>query len=70
MTKYIYKALKDNKDVVEGDIEALTPRDARAKIREMGLMPLNILEPEVKTFSLSDFADNRGSIKFLSLSDI
>ena len=69
MTKYIYKALKDNKDVVEGDIEALTPRDARANIRELGFVRLNILEPEVKTFSLSDFADNRGSIKFLSLSE-
>ncbi len=69
MTKYIYKALKDNKEIVEGEVDAVTPKDARAKIRELGLLPLNIDEPKIIVHDFSDFADNQGSIKFLSLSD-
>lgn len=46
MAKYIYKALKDNKIVVNGEIEATTPRSARDKIRELGYLPLNIYNPD------------------------
>lgn len=46
MTKYIYKALKDDKIVVDGEIEASTPRNAREKIRELGYLPLNIYNPD------------------------
>ncbi len=69
MAKYKYEALKDNKDLVNGYVEAVTPRDAREKVRALGLMPIKVFEEKLITYELSDIADNRGSVKFLSLSE-
>ena len=70
MPRYLYNALKENKkDVVEGEIEAVTPREAREKIRELGYMPLKIFDPALVVNEMSDFSDNQGGITFLSLND-
>ncbi len=44
MARYRYKALENNKDFREGEIEAESPRDARAKIVEAGYLPVKITE--------------------------
>ena len=42
MAKYIYSALKTNNQIVKGEIEALNPREAREKIRELGFIPTKV----------------------------
>lgn len=44
MTIYNYVALKENKETVQGKINAPNIRVARAKIRELNLLPISILE--------------------------
>lgn len=51
MTIFYYNALNANNEIVSGTIEALSPRDAREKIRAMGLMPTTVKtnnNPEIK----------------------
>lgn len=70
MPRYLYNALKENKkDVIEGEVEALTLREARQKIRDLGYMPLKIFELNLVVNDLSAMADNKGGMRFLSLSD-
>ncbi len=44
MTVYNYVALKDNKNVVKGKIEAATLREARENVRKLGFLPTKIYE--------------------------
>ncbi len=44
MSTYTYNALKNNKIQVSGKVEALSPSDARKKIREMGLVPTHVVD--------------------------
>ncbi len=70
MSKYLYNALNsNNKDVIVGEVEAETPREARQKVRELGYMPLRIYDPSLVTTEEVKTGENRGSITFLSLSD-
>lgn len=69
MVRYAYNALKNNKDIVNGEVEAVTQREAREKVRELGLIPLKIFEPDLVVYELADNADNQGGIKHLSLTD-
>lgn len=67
MQRYNYEALKDNKEIVKGEVEATTPKEAREKVRALGLLPLKVFEPDLVKYELEDMADNKGSIKSLSL---
>jgi len=69
MVKYQYRALKNNKDVINGEMEALSPRDARDKIRDLGYTPLEITEETLDIHNIEDDAGNEGGVEFLSLSD-
>lgn len=72
MAKYIYTALKDNKIIVKGELEAHDLREARVKIRALGYIPAKIyLEKENTT---KDYSGNfsqvdvdKKDITFLSL---
>ena len=44
MPTYNYKALKRGRDVVKGTIEATDSKEARDKIRKMGLVPMDIVD--------------------------
>ncbi len=44
MPTYNYRALKRGRDVVKGTIEAIDAKDAREKIRKMGLIPTDITD--------------------------
>ncbi len=44
MPTYNYKALKRGRDVVKGTIEAADAKEARDKIRKMGLVPMDITD--------------------------
>ena len=44
MTIYNYIALKNNKDVVKGKVEANTLREARENVRKLGFLPTKIYE--------------------------
>ncbi|MDR1327522.1 MAG: type II secretion system F family protein [Heliobacteriaceae bacterium] len=48
MAKFYYKALKDNKIAIDGEVEAATPREARAKIRDLGYLPTSIYSEEAR----------------------
>lgn len=65
MEKFRYVALKDNTELVEGEIEAFDVKDARRKIRELKLTPTKIAS-ESELLQTSDFRA-KGAVKFLSL---
>ena len=44
MAKFQYKALKNQKEFIEGEIEATTLREARQKIVALGFLPTNVYE--------------------------
>jgi len=44
MAVYNYVALKNNKDVVKGKVEATTIREARESVRKLGFLPTKIYE--------------------------
>lgn len=44
MTVYNYVALKNNKEIVRGKVEAQTTREARENIRKLGFLPTKIYE--------------------------
>ena len=48
MTIYNYTALKNNKEIVKGKIEAQTPREARDNIRKLGFFFFLVEEEHVK----------------------
>ena len=70
MPIYNYVALRNNKDIVKGKVEAEDLREAREGIRKLGFIPTKVYEEKVKG-SDKDPADNikRGSLKKLGLQD-
>ncbi len=48
MPTFSYTALKNNKDIVKGKIDALDARSARDAIKKMGLLPTKISDDSVK----------------------
>ena len=42
MAIYNYIALKNNKDIVKGKIEAIDLREARAGIKKLGFLPTKV----------------------------
>ena len=42
MTNFKYKALNNVNELIEGEIEAIDARNAREKIRELGLIPTKV----------------------------
>jgi type II secretory pathway component PulF len=48
MSKYRYKALKDNTEIVDGEIEANSLREARELIRKLGFIPTKIYTETTK----------------------
>lgn len=67
MTVYNYIALKNNKDIVKGKIEAETLRQARENIRKLGFIPTKITDEE-KADSAEDKIEIR-RLQNLSLQD-
>ena len=68
MAKFIYTALKDNKNIVKGEVEAESLREARIKIRELGFLPTKVYT-EFSDEQIETFEKKSQSVKFLSLSD-
>lgn len=66
MAKYQYTALKNNKYIVKGEVEAATPREAREKIREIGFVPTKVYTEYPET--VLQITENQ-KIDFLSLDD-
>ncbi len=48
MPTYSYTALKNNKDIVKGKIDAVDARSAREAIKKMGLLPTKITDDSVR----------------------
>ena len=75
MAKYLYNALKDNKQIVKGEIEASDLREAREKIRRLGFIPTKIYteysdELQAETFqSKIAVSGNKPKVTFLSLDE-
>ena len=44
MAIYNYIALKDNKDIVKGKIEASNLKEARDNVRKLGFLPTKVYE--------------------------
>ena len=42
MSKFHYMALKNNSEIVKGEVEASSLRDAREKIRLLGFVPTKV----------------------------
>ncbi len=67
MPTYNYKALKRGRDVVKGTIEAADSKEARDKIRKMGLVPMDIID--VSQTSAGKSASNTAKIVPMTLSE-
>ena len=48
MTIYNYIALKNNKDIVKGKVDAADQREAREAIRKLGFIPTKVYEEKAK----------------------
>ena len=48
MTIYNYIALKNNKDIVKGKVNAADLREARENIRKLGFIPTKVYEEKAK----------------------
>lgn len=72
MPTYSYTALKNNKDIVKGKIDAVDARSAREAIKKMGLLPTKITDDSVRD-SGSKSSDKKKvrvkAIKSFSLKD-
>lgn len=75
MSKYYYRALKNNNQIVKGEIEASNHRDAREKIRELGYLPTKIyteVSEEEKSVDNSlhvSHVTESSNVSFLSLGE-
>ena len=45
---YNYVALKNNKDIVTGKVEAASLREARDNVRKLGFLPTKVTEEALK----------------------
>lgn len=82
MAVYNYVALRNNKDIVRGKIEANTIREARENIRKLGFLPTKIYEEtkeateskveakKVQSLSLQDRIDFTSTFQILAQSGI
>lgn len=48
MTIYSYIALKNNKDIVKGKVDAADLREARESIRKLGFIPTKYMKKKVR----------------------
>ena len=70
MTIYNYIALKNNRDIVKGKIEAGSLREARENIRNMGFVPTKVVEDRIKSSTEKEVVDIKaGSVKKLNLGE-
>lgn len=71
MTIYNYIALKNNKDIVKGKVDAADLREARESIRKLGFIPTKVYEEKAKSDDKADKKDDvkAGKIKKLGLQD-
>lgn len=76
MAKFLYSALKNNKQIVKGEIEASSPREAREKIRQLGFLPTKVYVEHVTQGSENEiqyipekYEGVRKRIKHLSLNE-
>ena len=67
MPTFSYTALKNNKDIVSGKIDALDARSAREAIKKMGLLPTKITDDSVKTHGNKSSEVNKKSKKLSNL---
>jgi type IV pilus assembly protein PilC len=86
MAIYSYTALKNNKDIISGKIEAESLKEARANIRDMGFVPTKVTEdrvggaadkdikekkaPPIKTLNLQERIDFTSTMQILAQSGI
>ncbi len=74
MTIYNYIALKNNKDIVKGKVEASSLREARESIRNLGFLPTKVYEEQAKGVNVTVTKDGKkdakpGKMKTLNLQD-
>ncbi len=71
MAIYNYIALKNNKDIVKGKIDAADLREARENIRKLGFIPTKVYEEKTKGEGVKEEALNitRGKVSRLGLQD-
>lgn len=68
MAIYNYVALKNNKDIVTGKVEANSLRDARDSVRKLGFLPTKVTEEGLKKDDAKK-AEGPGTMKSLGLQD-
>ena len=59
MAKYQYSALKNNSQIIKGEVEAATPREAREKIRLLGFVPTKIYTEETSKIEKSEISTSK-----------
>ncbi len=64
MVKYFYRALKNQKELVTGYVEAHTQREARDAVRKMGFLPTYIYEENLKPHEQNKNLKKHSGIKF------
>ena len=70
MTIYNYIALKNNKDIVKGKVDAADLREARESIRKLGFIPTKVYEEKAKGEEKEEKKDVKpGKMKKLGLQD-
>ena len=70
MTIYNYIALKNNRDIVKGKVDAEDLREARENIRKLGFIPTKVYEEKTKEEENNATADvPKGRMKKLGLQD-
>ncbi len=75
MAKYQYNALKGNKQIVKGEVEAENYREAREKIRQLGFVPTKVYIEDgadnqfVSGYESNEIPATNEKIKFLSLQE-
>ena len=69
MAIYNYTALKNNKDLVKGKIEANSPREAREAIRKLGFLPTKVEEDAPKNTNEPKKAGIANKLPTLGLQD-
>ena len=69
MTIYNYTALKNNKEIVKGKIEADDTRSAREKVRELGFLPTKIEEEKKEVVAQNTDNSKKRKMATLGLQD-
>ena len=73
MRKFRYHALKNNTQIIQGEVEAASLMEARAKIRDLGFVPTKVYMESSHEASIEESSALQGKldrqINFLSLKD-